>query len=419
MSSKPNSNVRKDSVSADSDSSSTTSSRGSSPSRPVKRRSKKSRRSKYGKRRKMNTEVIEHLSQQVSDLKNFLYGNAYYPQPVENFQSVENEPVYKCENVEFLPDPLHIDFEFGTVLKEPSVPAATAEHLEILQSLQHFESENWNSVRYFDIQKNYNAKPGFVNLEINDELKGFVDKPNYLVSEEKFLAAMTHALIMQSAAFQNGFTKLFDWVNSCESLVMTDFKENCTNIFKENFLKISNDCLQLVCGRRADIIKQRREYVVSNFVKEKYLRESFNNIPPTYKFLFDKSSFSEIIKNNGGVSKVLKYNTLASGEKKNFSGSQTSRTGLVAKSGRSMASPTLFKYRPPYGVTNFPAYASNGDQFFRQIRPRMPGPRFQRPQGYPMQYAAGPSAAGPRPHAPAGPRQHAPVTFSGRSNRKY
>ncbi|KAI5646183.1 sortilin, neurotensin receptor 3, domain-containing protein [Phthorimaea operculella] len=57
----------------------------------------------------------------------------------------------------------------GTKVKEPSVPRASSEMLKQLSELQHFDQDDWNDVRYSDVQKSYVHTPGFISLDANEE----------------------------------------------------------------------------------------------------------------------------------------------------------------------------------------------------------------------------------------------------------
>lgn len=382
--------------------------------------------SRQAKRSRKDGKVLEHLAKQVSEIQNFLSWNAYPPPgcwhptdlSVPNEESAAAEPALPEETFE---STLKFDFELATNLKEPAVANASAEHLKLLESLQHFKTENWTNVRYSEIQKSYNARPGFVDLEVNDELKQF-EKPSSLSATDKSLGAITRAVIMQSDALKKGVSDLLQWTRDIDSVDNESLVTKIKEIFSGDFQKISLDCLQLVCGRRADIIEQRRDAFIS-LVKEKYLKASLKKIPPSCDYLFDKEPFVEFLKNNGGISKVFATpkTSFSAQEKRAASGSQAAQPGPsgynYSQAGRSMAPLNTNRYPPPQGVRpfypyaynyEFPAYGNN-ERFFRpQFRPQSSASRQQAPANVRKSFGR----SGPY-------TQHSATRGKGRGDRKY
>ncbi|CAH0714364.1 unnamed protein product, partial [Brenthis ino] len=212
--------------------------------------------------------------------ENYLASNAYpppgwypadpgYHHPLETH--VENLlPTQQDAHSVVVPAESAIKFDLNlkTSLKEPTVLSTSSDHLQLLNSFQYFNSENWINVRYSEIQKLYNARPGFVELEVNNEIKQF-DKINNLVTTDRSLGAITHGIIMQSDALKSGVFDLLQWVQDTDNFVKDDLVKKIKDIFSGEFQKISLDCLQLLCGRRADIIEQRREAFL-NLVKDNF-----------------------------------------------------------------------------------------------------------------------------------------------------
>lgn len=360
------------------------------------------------KRSRKESKVLERLTQQVSEIQHFLACSTYPPSdwcpPEPNSISNENvgtleqqtqnrEPAesFLNQNKEPVESTATFNFELVTNLKEPTIPNASSEHLELLNSLQHFQSENWANVRYSDIQKLYSARPGFVELEVNDEIKQF-EKANNLISTDRSLGAITHAVIMQSDALKNGVSELLQWTQESDNVSKESLLSKIKDCFSGDFQKISLDCLQLLCGRRADIIEQRRE-VFLNLVKEKFLKNSLKKIPPSSDYLFDKAQFSDFVKNNGGINKIFASQkpSFSAQEKRVISGSQAAQPGPSScnQTGRFTA-PFVFshRYSSPQGVRpvhpfssnyDFGVYANN-ERFFRpSFKPQSFAPRQQTP----------------------------------------
>ncbi|CAH0728429.1 unnamed protein product, partial [Brenthis ino] len=277
---------------------------------------------------------------------------------------------------------IKFDFNLKTSLKEPTVLSTPSDHLQLLNSFQYFNSENWTNVRYSEIQKLYNARPGFVELE------------GLHISE---MLSITHGIIMQSDALKSGVFDLLQWVQDTDNFSKDDLVKKIKDIFSGEFQKISLDCLQLLCGRRADIIEQRREAFL-NLVKDKFLKATLKKIPPSCDFLFSKEQISDFLNNNGGINKIFSRPSFSAQEKRNTGTSQAAQRGSSRynQTGRPTA-PFALQYRAPqypyrsyapmqpYAFNyNFPAYAGNQRLF--------------RPQYKPQSFTAG-------PQAPSNPRK--------------
>lgn len=415
-----------DDNSSSSDSTSESGEESSPPADPAKvparhpakdrKRKKVADASKSGKRRKRGKgKDIELLTQQVSDLQNFIYFSQMYQNgwmPSESHSlhpEISNEPLSQEEvsdthaeipatvSQKVVPSTqsAHIStktndtekisekeggfkFLLSTDLKVPKIPPTSSAHLDLVQSLQHFKTDNWRSVRYYDTQKLYNSQPGFTDLEANDEIKPF-DKASNLASSEKFLAALSHAMIMQSEALQNSFERLVECFNENEAVDVNLLVSKINEIFEGSYQKISRDCLQLVCGRRADLIEQRRELILSN-VRDSFQKTSLKKIPPSNEHLFDKEPFSDFVKNSGGINKVLTAPKASSTHEKRLpSGAQA--TPVPGPSGqqwtaRSWAPSMNYKFMPRFYDPTFNNNAyGNGHSFRPSFRPRGPGPQ--------------------------------------------
>jgi hypothetical protein len=272
-------------------------------------KSKRHRRDEYG-------ESIRLLAEQVSEIKNVVGNMCQYMPPIIPLahSSINGDEVdanvsgdLYSENQE-PPTSVGSDnalkLTLNTVLKEPTVPKSSPAHVSFINSIHHFDSENWSSVRYSDVQKQYCSQPAFTDLEANDEIKPFDRFLNLSVTERGF-AALTQALIKQSEAADTAFESLLAWSRSNTELTSQSLQDKLKELFIEgNFHKISNDALQLACGHRADLIQQRRDSILRS-VKDKYFKETLRKIPPSSQFLFQKEAFSAAIDKHGGVTKAF------------------------------------------------------------------------------------------------------------------
>lgn len=319
------------SSSTDSSSSSDTPATNTAPMQPLgqpqpgsprvgqKRKARKVKR-KPKRRRTSTSDAIKYLTEQVSGIKDFIAGSVAF-QPAFHSHTYNNEQcnsdisadisgeLFSDHNETSAPPELPVpscsfDMQLQTVLKEPTVPKSSSSLVELINNIQHFGTEEWGSVRYADVQKQYCSSPGFNYLETNDEIKPY-DKSNSLALIERGFAAITLALIKQNSAIQSGFKHLVEWAQTAEQVSPKSLEDKVNEIFiKGDFQKISSDVLQLACGHRAELIQQRRDNILRS-VKDNFLKASLRKIPPTCETLFNKEPFSSAIEKGGGVTKVF------------------------------------------------------------------------------------------------------------------
>ncbi|CAH0724247.1 unnamed protein product, partial [Brenthis ino] len=309
---------------------------------PPQRRKRKLSRREVGCQKK--SKVLEHLAEQVSQIQNYLASNAYPP-----------SGWYPADPGYHHPLETHV---------ENLVPTKQDAHLVEVPA---------ESAIKFDF-----------NLKTS-------------LKEPTVLSAITHGIIMQSDALKSGVFDLLQWVQDTDNFVKDDLVKKIKDIFSGEFQKISLDCLQLLCGRRADIIEQRREAFL-NLVKDKFLKTTLKKIPPSCDFLFSKEQFSDFLNNNGGINKIFSRPSFSAQEKRSTGTSQAAQPGSSSynRTGRPTAPFALqcrapqYPYRSyapmqPYAFNyNFPAYAGNQ--------------RLSRPQYKPQSFTAG-------PQAPSNPRK--------------
>ncbi|XP_045538606.1 uncharacterized protein LOC123722104 [Papilio machaon] len=80
-----------------------------------------------------------------------------------------------------------LNLTVGTKIKEPAIPHTPNEMLKQLFELQLFDQEDWNNVRYADVQKSCLHNPGFTSLEPNEEVKRY-DNSKFSANMEKAFA---------------------------------------------------------------------------------------------------------------------------------------------------------------------------------------------------------------------------------------
>lgn len=360
----------------------------------------KSRKASEKKRRLME-KTVQNLADQVSHIQNFIASSVAF-QPAYQSTPYSNEPVLQTDNIseinadvsrELYDNEVDVaqtsnsfDIALNTVLKEPSLPKTLSNHIDILNNIQYFNTDDWNNVRFAEVQKQYCSVPGFIPLETNDELKPY-DKYVHLASIERGFAAITHALIMQNEALQQGFKLLVEWSNSVQNnITSVSLQEKLNEIFiKGSLQKISSDVLQLTCGHRANLIQQRRENILRS-VKDTFLKTALNKIPPTQDSLFQKETFTAAIEKAGGITKVF-WPSQRSSYKKAAAQAQPLRqqTQALPSYTRDCYGPQRFNYPENSNMNDysnrFPAQAYINDNFQMQARdPSRFVQRHQQPQ---------------------------------------
>lgn len=354
---------------------------------------KKSRKRKFKKHRRSD-KVIKRLSKQVSDLRSYIFRP--YPQPYPTAMREENgritdsrsdnngfdnghdaiEPLSDRPNPPGDEEP-EFNITLGTSLKAPAVPKTPAVYLESLKNLQRFEDQSWSDVRYSEVEKSYAHSPGFVELEVNDEVKAY-EPPKNTSYVEKSFAALTYALLKQRECLEKGLRDFLKWNVETELTSSTEIKEKLESIFlKGEFFQITSDALQMVCGHRADMVQQRREAILRN-VKDPLVKTSLKKIPPSCTSLFEAQAFTTALEKAGGVRKTF------------WNQNKTASSAIPAQAG-----PSGTNQRPAQGSSHSHALPAQGIN----ARYNMPA------QGNPYQFYP-PMYAGQRYRPAQGPNSY-------------
>ncbi|CAG9138737.1 unnamed protein product [Plutella xylostella] len=185
------------------------------------------------------------------------------------------------------------DFEPTTVEKEAKFSIADPRLLKQGIECQRLGSQGWENIRYSEVQKQFQASPAFCALKTNNILANITPGWSSLSILEKFdhtLGAITNGLLQQRKIFKEVVDEL---PGNVRQKVGNEFLAvNC------KFRKQSDDLLQYVCGRRAEVLKMRRSTYKP---KNKVLASLLNDIPPTENHLFDDEKLCDAIKQQGGV----------------------------------------------------------------------------------------------------------------------
>lgn len=209
------------------------------------------------------------------------------------------------------PDMSFLSSNLSTTVKEPCISKAQPERVQNLCTWQRFNTPEWNSVRYADAQKKFLAQPGFTELKINEELRR-LDDPSPLstrsAQSERSLAALSNALMAQNEALNSALKNLSDWAGKPDSLLtVSTLCEKLKSLFDDNssYKTISKDILQIICGKRAEALEARRGQILKT-IRDKFIREDLEKIPPSNEYIFDAVSLSAYVQKIGGVDKLTK-----------------------------------------------------------------------------------------------------------------
>lgn len=289
------------------------------------------------------------------------------PTPADAVRPVPPPISTSSSDSSFLVRPSNIDqssemrfLELGhikTSLKDPKVPSADSERLKMLAELQKFGDRAWKDIRYADALKVHNASPGFVELEVNDELRQFVKGKDYIAGSERAMAAICNALIEQRELLKKNLQHFVDWSAAPDTvLTAANVFEKISNLFHSSskFHKTSEEIMQIVCGKRAEYIETRRDRVLKE-LPNKNLQEGLRKIPPCNKCLFDEDQLRLYVQHTGGMDKWIRpWFALDKEGKKNRN--QTSKS---SESRTSPSSKQPFRARDNFPKTKGGKFNSN------------------------------------------------------------
>ncbi|CAG9765064.1 unnamed protein product [Ceutorhynchus assimilis] len=110
-----------------------------------------------------------------------------------------------------------------------------------------------------------------------------------------------HGLLLQRKAIQNNISELAAKHPNLANDVKKKFEDTSSE-----FRIVSDDLLQYVCGKRAEIIESRRRlYETPNENAAKILRD----IPPSGTFLFDENQIKELYTHQDNTTQLIfRYN---------------------------------------------------------------------------------------------------------------
>lgn len=254
---------------------------------------------------------LDFLQKQVSELKYLLTRNyTELPQTANtaDSRSQREHDTVSISSALIESAPPSFDWEAPNTVTADSMKRTSDPKLRYIKNLQHLDSSEWSNVRYADVQKKYLSTPAFTHLGLNDELLPFENKPYFLRSLDQTFGALTSMLLAQREALQESLKTLLTWSSHEETkLTSASLRTKVQELFANDckFKEISKDIMQVTCGRRANIIEQRRDHALSG-VKDKFHKTALRRIPPSCEHLFQSREFSEAVTKMGGEQKVFK-----------------------------------------------------------------------------------------------------------------
>lgn len=201
-------------------------------------------------------------------------------------QEVEDNPTTSSYN--FIP---RIEHAEGKYSKANPILAKQAEEC------QSFGKEDWNTIRYSTVQKQFQSTPVFRDLKVNNYLLRVTPNWSSVKNLEKMdlvLGAVTNGLLQQRQTFQDLCDSL---PHDIQQRVGKDFLAH-----DSKFRKNSDNLLQYVCGRRTEIIQKRRDVYK---IKNKALNDMVQEVPPSSTHLFAEPDFSTLVQEQGGIHKLF------------------------------------------------------------------------------------------------------------------
>lgn len=163
---------------------------------------------------------------------------------------------------------------------------------------QRFRQPNWCNIRYAEVKDQFQASPGFCALKPNALLSGILTpdlKCNAILSRfDLTLGAVLNGLL-------KGIMIFYEIVNNMPD----NMKQTVGRAFitvESKYMQKFNSLVQYICGRRQELIQQRRElYKPPN----KILKEALYKIPPSETHLFEDEAFKQFVEQVGGIDKLF------------------------------------------------------------------------------------------------------------------
>lgn len=145
------------------------------------------------------------------------------------------------------------------------------------------------------------------------------------------MGGLCNAVLEQSELLQSGLQTIVDWSFSNPADFSPDtLFERLLSAFGpgSQMSKMSDQILQIICGKRAETIEARRERLLEE-LPMKTIQAAARKIPPGVDYLFEKEGLRSLIQSLGGSQTWLKAPSYLSSKRpssrKDFSQARSSR----------------------------------------------------------------------------------------------
>nr|CAH7716821.1 unnamed protein product [Callosobruchus chinensis] len=209
-----------------------------------------------------------------------------------------------------------IDFRPLTKEQEPPIPTVKPNILQQGRECQRLGTSSFNRIRYADVHKKLHASPVFSSLKVNPQLPPTLylnQLQVQLAKSDSCLGTILHGMLLQREAFSNTINEIVRKHPGTRSDILKSL------VREGDFRQLSDDLIQYVCGRRAEIIDQRRKIFRP---KNDYAASLLEKIPPSDTHLFDDQLFDEFHKQHGRFFRPLSRPSIS----RNYRSETTART---------------------------------------------------------------------------------------------
>nr|CAH7718486.1 unnamed protein product [Callosobruchus chinensis] len=209
-----------------------------------------------------------------------------------------------------------IDFRPLTKEQEPPIPTAKPNILQQGRECQRLGTSSFNRIRYADVHKKLHASPVFSSLKVNPQLPPTLylnQLQDQLAKSDSCLGTILHGMLLQREAFSNTINEIIRKHPGTRSDILNSL------VREGDFRQLSDDLIQYVCGRRAEIIDQRRKIFRP---ENDYAASLLEKIPPSDTHLFDDQLFDEFYKQHGRFFRPLSRPSIS----RNYRSETTART---------------------------------------------------------------------------------------------
>lgn len=247
---------------------------------------------------------FEQMQNQIQFLSDIILSQKAQPSPPEKVIEIHEKDVRPQS---FLAKPREYKtIDLGTpktnVDEKRVIRSADKELLETLNGLQRFNSADWKEVRFASALRNFLATPGFTDLKVNEELCYLENKKDPIAHVERVLAGLSNAVLAQRNLLKCSLQSIIDWAFSkTDNFSPNTLFEKLSSNFGtgSQISKNFEDMLQIICGKRAECIENRREALLSE-LKNKNAQAALHKIPPSADYLFSKEQLAPLIQSLGG-----------------------------------------------------------------------------------------------------------------------